>query len=299
MQRQELVSIIVCSYNHEKYIEQCLDSVKAQTYKNIEVIIADDASQDDSVETILSWLAGNNFSAKKNFHQRNTGLATMLNECVDLIQGKYVKMIAADDFLHPEAIEKCVHKLQECGDAYGMVFTDTYFINEQSEICGDQTAYNLLGNVDKEEFRKALIKSNRIAALTVLMRTSVLRETGRYRPDFLVEDYSRWLKISETYYIAYIAEKLAYYRTHSHNISSLAKDRIEKEVLLLQMLFDKDGSVRQSINSRMQTLFLSGEKFSEEYREAYKNYPYHLKRLTFTLTYRVPKKLYQIFNKIL
>ncbi|WP_394665627.1 glycosyltransferase family 2 protein [uncultured Chryseobacterium sp.] len=299
MEKKGLVSIIVCSYNHSKYIEENLDSIKNQTYKNIQLIVADDASKDNSTETFEQWLSKNNYPAEKNFHQKNTGLATMLNECIESVKGEFVKVIAADDYLHPEAIEKSVKELERLGDDYGMVFTDTYFVNEESEITEDLADYNTLGNIDKDLFRKELIKNNRIAALTVLMRKDVLVETGKYKSDLLIEDYFRWLKINALYFIAYIPEKLAYYRTHTTNLSSSAKERIEKETLLLQMLFDEDGAVKQKINSKTQKLYLNGEKFSQEYLQAYNNYPYHLKRLNFALKNKIPRPLYKLLNKII
>lgn len=71
-----------------------------------------------------------------------------MNKCIELATGKYIKLIAADDFLHPQAIEKSVTKLEELGDEYGMVFTDTFSIDEESDIIVDIADYNQLGLVD-------------------------------------------------------------------------------------------------------------------------------------------------------
>ena len=226
---EPLVTIVVISYNQGKYIKENLDSIKSQTYRNIQLIVADDASTDNSVEIFDQWLIKNNYSAVKNYHKQNTGLAPILNECLDLIRGKYVKFIAADDYLHQSAIEKCVKKLEESGSDYGMVFTDTYCINENSAIQKDIDNYNFAGNLDRESFRRELLRGNRIAALTVVMRTSVIKETGQYNSELLVEDYFRWLKISEKYFIAYVSEKLAYYRLHNDNISKTKEERIGQE----------------------------------------------------------------------
>ena len=135
IQNKPLVTIVVISYNQGKYIRENLDSIKNQTYPNIELIVGDDASPDNSVEVFENWLKENNYpTTYKNYHTKNTGLATMLNECIEKANGKYIKLIAADDFLHPEAIEKCVEKLESLGEDYGMVFTDTFAINDHSNI---------------------------------------------------------------------------------------------------------------------------------------------------------------------
>lgn len=299
MEKKDLVSIVVCSYNQGKYIKECLDSLKAQTYPNIQLIVADDASPDNSVQVFENWLSENNYPAITNFHQKNTGLATVLNECIEHIEGKYVKVIAADDFLHPEAIEKCVAELEKSGQDYGMVFTDTYGIDENSNSIPDIADYNSLGNIDKDDFRKLLIKGNRVAALTVVMTKEALIKTGEYKSDYLVEDYYRWLKINALYYIAYIPEKLAYYRIHGENISTSKKQRIDTETLILQMMFDKNGDAKDKINDKTQTSYFTREEISSEYSKAYQQYPYNIKRLKIAIQYKLPVSLYKFLSKII
>ena len=60
-----LVSVVITNYNHEEYIVECLDSIKNQTYKNIEIIIIDDASTDNSVEVINNWIEINKYTLQK------------------------------------------------------------------------------------------------------------------------------------------------------------------------------------------------------------------------------------------
>lgn len=293
-----LVSVVVVSYNHAKYIRENLDSIKAQTYQNIELIVADDASQDDSVEVFEQWLSENNYPARKNFHKKNTGLATMLNECTEMLTGKYVKFIAADDFLHPESIAKCLEKLEELGEEFGMVFTDTFAVDGKSEVKGDFADYSALGNIPKEQFRKELIKANRIAALTVLLRTDTLKSTGKYDSKFLAEDYYRWLKINEKYFIAYIDEKLAYYRLHGENISIARQSKLEEEALQLQMMFDRNGDCRNLINSKVKNLY-QNHKLSADIKNLYGEYPWHIKRIKMAIDKNIPYWAFSVINKIL
>lgn len=295
---QPLVTVVVISYKHSMFIRENLDSIKNQTYGNIQLIVGDDASPDHSAAVIDQWLQENSFSAEKNFHTRNTGLATMLNECIALAKGKYIKLLAADDYLHPEAIEKCVSRLENLGDEYGMIFTNTYTVDNSSAIIKDIADYDALGNVDPPVFRKELIKGNRIAALTVLLRTSALRETGSYDTKFIVDDYFRWLKISEKYLIAYLPERLAYYRMHPENISKVKAEKIEMETILMQMMFDKEGLIRNRINGFTQKYYFEGIKLDPEYISAYHQYPFRIKRLDLALKNNLPVSLYKLFNKI-
>lgn len=296
---QPLVTVVVVSYNHSQFIKENLDSIKNQTYKNIQLIVGDDASPDHSVQFFEQWLQENNYPAEKNFHTKNTGLPTMLNECLELAKGKYIKIIAADDFLHPESIEKSVSALEKLGNEYGMSFSHTHAVNNDSQIIEDIADYDALGKIDPYIFREELLKGNRIAALTVLLRTDVVRETGQYDAQFIIEDYYRWLKVSQKYLIAYIPEKLAYYRLHTDNISKVKADRIEMEAALLQMMFDKKGVSRGSINYITQKLYQSGAQLPEEYINAYHAYPFRSKKLDFAVKKKLPVSLYKVLKKII
>ncbi|MET3535541.1 glycosyltransferase family 2 protein [Chryseobacterium limigenitum] len=298
MEKKDLVSIIVCSYNQGKYIKECLDSVKAQTYPNIQLIVADDASPDNSVQVFENWLSENNYPAITNFHQNNTGLATVLNECIELIEGKYVKIIAADDFLHPDSIQECVAKLESLGEDYGMVFSDTYAIDDNSNILPDIADYDKLGGVPPETFKKDLLIGNRIAALTVLMKKEALIKTGTYKSDLLIEDYYRWLKINALYSTAYVPRKLAYYRLHDSNISSARKERIDEECLYLQMLFDKKGDIKGIINYKIGKLY-ENNKLSDFLLNQFKEYPYKRRKLKLALQYKISAPLYKFLSKII
>ena len=272
-----LVSIVVVSYNHAHFLEENLNSIKAQTYPSIQLIVADDASKDNSIEVYENWLEKNNYPAIKNFHTKNTGLTTTLNECFDLIEGKYVKFIAADDYLHPEAIEKCVNKLEELGNDYGMVFTDTWAINDKSEITKDIADYNANQYLTKEELREKLVLGNRMAALTVLMRTEALKKTGKYPTDIIVEDY---------------------YRLHEQNISKVKENIILEEDLILKMKFDKTGIGKQNIDNYFKVNYFKGN-YNKKLISQYHQYPFKDKILSFCFNLNFPFLGYRILNKIL
>ncbi|HFK5507369.1 glycosyltransferase family 2 protein [Elizabethkingia anophelis] len=299
MDNSPLVSIIVVSYNHEKYIRENLDSIKRQTYTNIELIVADDASPDNSVEVFDFWLQENNYPAKKNYHTQNTGVATVLNECIEIATGKYIKIIAADDFLHTESIEKSVLKLEVLGEEYGMVFTNTNTVDDNSVLIKDIADYNQLVNSDPDIFRKDLLIGNKIAALTVLMRTKVVKETGKYDSQFLIEDYYRWLKINEKYLIAYIPEKLAFYRMHDTNISKLKADRIKKEDIFLKLIFDKYGIARYVIRDYLIMERIKKNNIDLNILQEYRKYPFRDKILTLSLYFNLPALGYKVYNKII
>lgn len=99
----EIVSVIIPAYNVERYLEDCLNSVLKQTYKNIEIIIVDDGSKDKTLEIARNYKKeGNNVTV---VHQENGGVCAARNRGLELATGKYIMFLDADDYLLPEAIE--------------------------------------------------------------------------------------------------------------------------------------------------------------------------------------------------
>lgn len=294
-----LVSIIVVSYNQGKYIRENLNSIKDQTYKNLELILADDASSDNSVEIFEKWLEENAISAKKIYHSHNTGLATILNECLELVTGKYVKMIAADDYLHPASIQKCVMKLERLGEEYGMVFTNIHTIDEQSNIISPYLVNN--ENIfEKNTLRyEALIEKNRIIAPSTIVKTQAIKETGKYKDNFILEDYDRWLRIGKEKKIYYINEKLCYYRRHETNISQIKHRQMFFEDLYLKMIHDKSGLKKTYVNKSMGEIFMKKEEvIPKMVKDAYFKYPYKGKMLSLCIRYNL-FRIYKTFFNIL
>ncbi|MDN4523031.1 glycosyltransferase family 2 protein [Fictibacillus fluitans] len=113
-----LVSIIVTCYNIEPYIEDCLTSLLNQTYKNIEVIIVNDASLDRSADKVRGWIKKNKpaFPVELINLPRNTGFSGALTTGYFLSSGEYIAVQDGDDLSHPQRIEKQVEFLQENQD---------------------------------------------------------------------------------------------------------------------------------------------------------------------------------------
>ena len=92
-----LVTVFVGCYNHSRFVEECLDSVRHQTYPNLQVIIFDDCSNDNSVSVINGCLKKHRLDWPFISHNRNIGICASLNEVLRLARGKYISMVAADD----------------------------------------------------------------------------------------------------------------------------------------------------------------------------------------------------------
>ncbi len=292
-----LVSIIVGSYNHSEFVRECLDSIKNQTYKNWELIVADDASNDNSVETIKNWLKENNISAKTNFHNENKGFATTLNECIEMTEGKYVNIIAADDYFHPQFLNKCVNSLENKEDHFGVVFSNCFIIKEDKSLINYHDNYDFYPN--HVQFRKNLKITNPIPALSTLIKRKVLIETGLYDKSILIEDYDRWLRINENYFFDFLPEKLSYHRKHGENISEIKKRIVFIEEVLLRLKYDTALKQKERMNNDIKKIYTTSADKQElkKVSEKYSQYKGKEQWLNFCLKFGLPVKLYYLKYK--
>ena len=112
MKNEPLVSIAMCTYNGAAYLVQQLDTLVAQTYKNIEVVVVDDQSADDSY-TILQGYASRYPQFKVYQNERNLGFVKNFERAVTLCTGKLIALCDQDDIWHPQKIEKQVNALKD------------------------------------------------------------------------------------------------------------------------------------------------------------------------------------------
>ena len=109
---RELVSVCVISFNSSGTVVETLESIKKQTYKNIELIISDDCSTDNTVSVISNWIQVNKNCGLNDIklvtHEKNGGTCKNLNDGIRASSGKWIKILAADDMLVADAIENFV-----------------------------------------------------------------------------------------------------------------------------------------------------------------------------------------------
>ena len=129
-----LVTIIIPSYNHQRYIEQSILSAINQSYGNVEVIIIDDGSSDSSPEIIKRVIE--QYSGEKNItflRQNNIGLSKTLNKALSMAKGEYVQFLASDDAYLPDKTSVCVETLHKTSEKIAAVYTDGYIVNQKGQ----------------------------------------------------------------------------------------------------------------------------------------------------------------------
>lgn len=296
MPGNELVSVVVLCYNHSSYVTECLQSVLAQHYTNWELIVADDASTDNSKEIIEKWLELNNqIRVKTNFHTTNTGIGTMLNECIDLAEGSYLKFISADDVLHPMLLKESIDFFEQHDNDYGVVFTNARYIRSDSSL-EDKYIVPLNKEIPEGWIRKDLQYSNFIPAPAVVLKKEVYDKIGKYDPNVLIDDYDCWLRASLYFKFHYINQALVYYRIHGNNIShsiDFSNDMIE-----MLISHDKEGDFSKGINQKIRDHYYQGNMDFKALR-MFHNYNYRDKWMSFCLSKKIPYKFYRIINKLI
>jgi len=236
MTTQPLVTVIIPSYNHERYIAQAIESVSSQSYKEIELIVIDDGSKDQSLKII-------NTLAEKHgiivIARENRGLAKTLNEGVGLANGKYISFLASDDYYLPSRIENAVLQFEKSANKVAAVYCDGYIINDEGDkkcSFGERYPRPLIGNVYNN-----LLVGNWIPALGMTYRTEVLKEF-MFDERFQVEDhtlYLRMFKSKKNKLVFYNAFDFAY-RLHNSNMSG-SEELINNENTLMQDNFTDMG----------------------------------------------------------
>lgn len=211
MGTNDLISVIIPTYNAEKYILETINSVKSQTYQNWEMIIVDDCSKDNTVE-IIKKEAKNDSRIKLIQLSQNCGAAIARNTAIRNAKGKYIAFLDSDDLWYPEKLEKQVAFMQENDIAFS--FTSYRIINE------DGTETDKIINVPKEINYKGLLKNTIIGCLTVMLDVSKLGLVQM--PNIRTrQDTALWLSILKRGHKAYsIQEPLAKYRKVRGSISS-------------------------------------------------------------------------------
>lgn len=227
MKHNPLVSVIIPAYNHEMYIEEAIQSVINQTYKNIELIVINDGSTDGTGSIITNFIEKNNNFNIEYLSKPNEGICRTLNKGLELAKGKYVALLASDDMCMPDRIEKQLQLMEENANI-GLVFSDHFFMrfNQITQLKATDYKPNIrkcfINNIQNVNMYEKLLTENIIPALTVFVRKECFDKVGGFDNNLWAEDYDMWLRISKEYPIAFIDEPLAYYRIHDSNLSHTA-----------------------------------------------------------------------------
>ena len=229
------VTVVIPTYNRAHLIRDCVQSVLAQSFSDLEVIVIDDGSTDGTSQVVSTFPV-------RYYRQENEGAPAARNKGLSLAGGEYVIFLDSDDILLADAVVKGVTVLDkhpEVGFSYGRC----YFIDEKGRILGRMKGHLKSSCIrqGKEELAD-LIFGNDIPPSAVMVRRRCLEEVGGFAPAFRFgsQDFELWVRLARRYAVAYIAEPLAKFRVHGHNMtSSRTPEEIEQtHSLILESVFN-------------------------------------------------------------
>ena len=236
------ISVVIPAFNAGKYISSCLESVLAQTFSDLEVVIVDDGSTDNTLE-IISACADDRV---RLYTQANSGSAAARNKGVQEARGEWIAFIDADDIWAPEKLEK---QLTTCQDKVWS-HTDSYYIGgvyakntKASDLCRKHA-----GDVFEE-----LLVENSVGTSCVMIKKTCFDEFAGFDTSYrALQDWGLWLRVASKYPIGYCDEPLVSYRVHTGSTSRSTRKTLPFHVSLIEHTFSPAGVAyeHQQLKSR-------------------------------------------------
>lgn len=314
MSKLPIVTVICLSFNHEKYVIEALNSVFEQTYPAIELIIVDDASEDESAKIIAQFLESCEIeSCERKMLVSFFPLADNLGNCrafnIGLAQakGKYVIDLAADDVLMPDGVEKQVNAFEKLDDKFGVVFSDLYYVNANSEIIKRGAAQQIAAQrgaaqqiVAQTHFKrdkngvleqtvpqgyiyKQILAKSFISAPSMMIRKKILDELGGYDEELSYEDYDFWVRSARNYHYFFLDEIIVKKRIlkNSHGGSFYLKNNkhLISTLKIHQKAYIQNQSVEENLALAVSVRYHLRLSFFTEHFELVKEFTHLLEKL--------------------
>lgn len=223
-----LVSVIVPTFNGATFVRATLESVFAQDYRPIEVIVCDDGSSDGTLAILAEYE-----SRIRLVRQTNRGVAAARNSAAAIARGELLAFLDHDDLWEPNMLATLVPMLVARTDC-GLIYADAWIIDSRGELRGKRGRF--LHYAEGAIFDR-LLHGNFIPVETTLMRADLFRELGGYdvRLRYL-EDYELCLRLARRTRVAFHAGPLARYRIHDHNLSHELEPMLVEWLTLIESL---------------------------------------------------------------
>ncbi len=228
--KQPLVSVIMPTYNYARFIGEAIDSVLNQTYKNLELIIIDNYSKDNTEKIVASYKD----DRIKYLKFKNYGvIAASRNYGIKHSRGEYIAFLDSDDMWLPEKLEKQI-KIFQVSNEVAMLYTRLKTIEEgiiSNKIFPENGKYKS-GNMFKSIYLR-----NLIACSSVMVKRNILDQVGLFNTDpnlIAIEDADLWLRIALKKYNIKCTDDLPLliYRIHSQSVSQGFTQRIKRSIIL-------------------------------------------------------------------
>jgi len=221
-------------YNSEQYIRDAIDSCLSQTYGNIEIIVIDDGSTDNSKEEILDYVKVNRI---RYFYQSNKGRSAARNHGLDVAEGEYINFLDSDDLLHQSKIEKHMNYMNSNENYFASYSAVEYFDNVTKK------QINVLGFAYKRKYiSDDLMTGNFLPIQSVLFKRSAIRFDKNVH---IAEDWQFFINALYTKKVHFIDELLSFVRIENQTSKKYRLKLREGQLALLFKLL-KDSRFKSA-----------------------------------------------------
>ncbi len=239
---KELVSVIMPAYNAEKYIYMSIESVMQQTYRNVELIIVDDGSQDSTLEIMRACVEKWPDKIRIFAREQNGGTAAALNDAIEMAQGNYICWLSADDLYNVDMIRSEVAYLKENGQC-DAVFSKCAFIDGEGKFLREQVFA-----VDEAEFGRGMKYMTHLLLLlnfwhgcTLLARAECFKKEEKFNTEYkAAQDYDFWIRMVADHDIGYLNQINVLSREHSEQGSRKLNCRLDEIRVFFNILYRED-----------------------------------------------------------
>lgn len=202
------VSIVLPTYNQAHYLPEALNSVFAQTYRDVELLVVNDGSTDATAAVLADYQQRHEFTV---IMQENQGLPCALNAGFAQTYGDYLTWISSDNVMLPEMLSALVEALDK-DPSFGLVYADRYLMNEEGRD---------LGRFNTSDYDPYLLLHANLVHCCFLYRRECMERVGGYDPEFIYgEDWEYWIRISRYYRMKHVPQALYRYRLHGTSMTS-------------------------------------------------------------------------------
>lgn len=248
MEKQPLVSVIIPCYNGEKFIDEAIESVLNQTYKNWEFVIVDDGSTDNSKDIIRKYTTINNKITLIE-HKCNKGIAKTKNSGIANTTGKYIAFLDQDDIWLSSKLELQLERFKLGSDNIGVVCTGMIFTDVNMKPINIFRGF-------RDEDQKTLIKNLYLkptnSSSIMMVKKEYFDHIGTFIKDLIGwDDYELLMRLATISQIKYIREPLVKKRIHKNNAQKLIAVQNETEkvfsrILMLHPFLEKYKNIKES-----------------------------------------------------
>lgn len=223
MDKLPLISIIIASYNHEKYVAECLSSILDEDYPEKEIVIINDGSKDKTDEEISSWIENNKDKIQvKYINRENRGLTRTINELIDMAEGEFLVLLASDDKLINNGIKRRYRYLLDNPEKMAVLGDCDVIDTEGNQILssGFEDLFNSpkKNYINDKKIRREIISNFSVPGPTLMVRKNIYNLIGKYDESLSLEDFDFYLKTVSQNLLGFIDEKVSSYRRHANSI---------------------------------------------------------------------------------